>query len=128
MNEDIGTASAQGSLEVIEKIHRLKIFVEGIKNGLSLSLYAVQVLAHQLHLGQAFLQDRTVDRAFRPEETQEMSKLVTRLAPLYHSTVESKIQQVLQRWRAAVLRYSSPSLTTQPDALDVRVQDINDGI
>ena len=92
MNRDVGTASANGSLKIIGKIPRLKIFIEGIKKVLILSPYVVQGLAHQINLGQAFLRENHADMTFRPEGTllrlgQEVSKLVTRLAPLGRSTI-----------------------------------------
>ena len=124
VNKEVGTASQTGAMQIIGKVHQLKMFIEGIKKAVIIQPYIVKGLAHQLNLGQHFLRTNQADMTFRPAGTQlklgnDCTTLITRASALTKPTVDARLLPVIEEWKK-----QGENPMNVKDVLDMRVNQI----
>ena len=121
--KEVGTAAASGSIKIVGRAPKLRIFIENIKKTIIVKPYVVRDLAHPMNLGQSFLRRNKAKLSFEQngallEIQGEATKLQHRHLSLNASTIDSRIHKVL-----AVLKDQggNPSPADEDEILDLRV-------
>ena len=122
-----GTASSNGRVTILGKAKSFKLYLEGIKEAVTISPYVVKDLAHPLNLGQAFLRANNADMSFRKEGIQlrirDSSCLLTSSdSPLSKSSIDTRIKGVLDTLRDQ----GGNPFTGNCDIIDLRINQLQE--
>lgn len=122
----VGTASTNGKVTILGKAKSFKVYLEGIRDAVTINPYVVRDLAHPLNLGQAFLRTNNADMSFRPEGIQIRIKdsaclLTSSDTPLTRSSIDTRIKIILETLKDQ----GGNPLSGNDDVLDLRVQQVN---
>ena len=121
--KEVGTAATSGSIKIIGRAPKIRLFIENIKKTIIIKPYVVRDLAHPMNLGQSFLRRNNAKLNFEQngamlEIKGETAKLQHRRVPLNTDTIDLRIQKVL-----SVLKDQggNPSPADDDEILDLRV-------
>ena len=122
----VGTASTNGRVTILGKAKSFKIYLEGIRDAVTINPYVVKDLAHPLNLGQAFLRTNNADMNFRPEGIQIRIKdsaclLTASDTPLTRSSIDTRIKIILDTLKDQ----GGNPFSGHDDVLDLRVQQVD---
>ena len=128
-NRKVGTASTNGTVEILGKTAPIRIYLEGVREAVTFAPFVVRDLSHHINLGQAFLRRNHADMVFREIGTTlalkgSVTSLAPASAPITRPAVDSRICRMLQLYKD---RGENPALHC-PDLLDLRVHRIGEDI
>ena len=100
----IGTASKQGSVDVIGHVAAFKFYIENVDRALTIKPYVVKDLAHHINLGEKFLRREQADMYFRYNSVHMrlpagVAVLGSSTVPLTKRSCDKRIQQVLDKFK-----------------------------
>ena len=124
--KNVGTAATSGSVTVLGRTRAFYLYLEGIINPVKVEPYVVRDLAHPLNLGQSWLRRHQADMSFRSDGIQlkiggKVATLTTSSAPLNRPSIDTRIHQLLTKWKT---EGANPHSTTFDSILDLRLHAI----
>ena len=130
VEKTVGTAANDGALTILGKaVSPIRLYLEDVKQAVSIQPYVVGRLSHPVNLGQQFLSDHDADMNFHNEGRSILLKikgsatcLVAGKASLARTSIDHRIKMVLDAHQE---RGGNPLCAPTDTVLDLRIHPLN---
>ena len=131
VEKTVGTAANDGALTILGRaIIPIRLYLEDVRQSVTIKPYVVRSLSHPINLGQQFLSDNEADMTFREKGHSILLKikgsatcLTTGKASLARPTIDHRIKMVLDAHQE---RGGNPLCSPEDTVLDLRINSLGE--